>query len=244
MKKGEYQKLYNFENFYWWHVGRRDIIKSLLSMVFSEKNIQILDVGCGCGGNFKMLSQFGKVIGLDKSPEAIKFCQKRGFNNCFLGEAEDINFPDQSFDMVVALDLLEHLDDDNKALKEFYRVLKKGGYVLITAPAYQFLWSEHDEILEHKRRYSLSDLNKRICRANFNVVKKSYFITFTFLFIFTYRFFQKLFLKGEKKQKKTSYVILPSFLNSLLIFLLRLEAFVSRYISFPFGVSIVCLAKK
>lgn len=244
MEKEEYQRLYDFENFYWWHIGRRYIIKSLISQIFPKKNSQILDVGCGCGGNFNTLSQFGKVIGLDESPEAIKFCQKRGFKDLILGKAENINFPEEYFDLVVALDLFEHIDDEKKVLEEFYRVLKKDGYILITVPAYQFLWSEHDEALGHKRRYTLSTQRDLIKRAGFNIVKESYFITFTFPFIFGYRIYKKIFGKNKKGYNKSDYVILPSFLNNFLIFSLKLEAFLVRYLTFPFGVSITCLAQK
>jgi ubiquinone/menaquinone biosynthesis C-methylase UbiE len=242
MNKEEYQKLYDFEDFYWWHVGRRDIIKSLLSDISLKKNSQILDAGCGCGGNLEMLSQLGSVVGLDKSPEAIKFCKKKGFNGCVLGNVENIDFPAESFDLVSGLDILEHVDDEKRALKEFYRVLKKGGHILLTVPSYQFLWSEHDEALGHKRRYVLSDLSDLVERTDFDIIRKSYFITFAFPLIFTFRFLKKLFPK--RKKKKTSYIILPSLLNSSLIYLLKLEAFLSRYINFPFGVSIVLMAKK
>jgi len=245
MDNKEHRRLYEFESFYWWHVGRREIIKSFLAKIPLNKNSHILEIGCGTGGNLEILTQFGEVTGLDNSPEAIKFCQKRGFRNCFLGDAENINFPEQSFDLIAALDLLEHINDEQKALKEIRRVLKDDGYFLITVPAYQSLWSEHDEALHHKRRYTLSGLRDKLLKVNFNVVSASYFIFFTASAFFIYRILRKIFFDGKKKenQKKADYVLLPNFLNNFLISLLKLEAFLSKYITFPFGISIACIAK-
>jgi len=245
MNKKEYRRLYELESSYWWYIGRREIIKSLLAKISLNKNSHILEIGCGTGGNLEILSQFGEVTGLDNSPEAIEFCQKRGFRNCLLGDAENINFPERSFDLIAALDLLEHINDEQKVLKEIHRALKDDGYFLIMVPAYQFLWSEHDEALHHKRRYALPGLRDKLLKANFDIVSASYFIFFTALAFFIYRILRKIFSDGKKKenQKKTDYLLLPNFLNNFLISLLKLEAFLSKYITFPFGISIACIAK-
>jgi SAM-dependent methyltransferase len=242
MNNNEYQKLYNFENFYWWHIGRRHIIQSLLSKIPLEQNSKILDAGCGTGGNIKILSRFGKVVGIDSSPEAIKFCEKRGFKNVKLGNIENTDFSDNSFDLIVALDILEHLNNDVGALKEFHRILKKDGYILTSVPAYQFLWSEHDVALHHKRRYSIKGFNYCLSKANFQTVKKTYAIAFTAPVVFIYRIIQKIFPVFNKKS--SNYVILPIPLNNFFIFLLRTEAFLLKYINFPFGISIIHIAKK
>jgi len=246
MEKEEYQRLYEFEDFYWWHVGRREIVKSLLLRIPLNKNSHILDVGCGTGGNLEILSKFGEVIGLDRSKDAIEFSHRKGFKNCIVGEAENINYPNESFELIAALDLLEHIDDEQKALREFHRVLKKEGYLLIMVPAYQFLWSEHDDVLFHKRRYTLSGLNSIIKKANFEIVWKSYFITFTAPVFFIYRSSQRIFRKKDKKRekKKSDYIVLPNFLNKFLIYILKIEAYLAKYVTFPFGVSIALIAKK
>lgn len=244
MNKDEYQKMYNLENSYWWHVGRQSVISSLLNLCLSKKeNLKILDIGCGTGANFKILEKFGKVTGVDSSKEALKFCHKRGFNNVRLGKAERLDFKNESFDLISALDVLEHLEDDQKALREFYRVLKKGGQVLITVPAYRFLWSEHDEALHHRRRYMASDLHRRLNNAGFSVLKRSYVVSFSFPAIFAYKLFRGLFPKSLDSPK-TSYIILPKAINNFLILLLKLEAFLLKYIDFPIGTSIVSVARK
>lgn len=244
MNKDEYQKMYNLENSYWWHVGRQSIISSFLNLYLSKKeNLKILNIGCGTGANFKILKKFGKVTGIDSSEEALKFCHKQEFNNVRLGKAERLDFKNESFDLITVLDVLEHLNDDQKALREFYRVLKKGGQVLITVPAYRFLWSEHDEALHHRRRYMASDLHIRLNNAGFQVLRRSYCISFAFPAILAYKLFRGLFPKSPDKPK-TSYIILPKVINNFLILLLKLEAFLLKHIDFPIGTSIISLARK
>ena len=243
MNNNEYQKLYKFENFYWWHIGRKYIIQSLLCKILLKPNSKILDAGCGTGGNIETLARFGDVIGVDNSPEAIKFCEKRGFENVQLKNIENTGFSDNSFDLIVALDVLEHIENDGETLKEFYRILKEGGYILISVPAYQFLWSEHDVALHHKRRYSMEEINRCLLEADFRVIKKTFAIAFIAPVVFIYRIIRKI-LHSEKQKSKTDYVILPVLLNKFFIFLLRIEAFLLKYINFPFGISIMCIAKK
>ena len=243
MNKNEYQKLYKFENFYWWHIGRKYIIQSLLCKILLKPNSKILDAGCGTGGNIETLARFGDVIGVDNSPEAIKFCEKRGFENVQLKNIENTGFSDNSFDLIVALDILEHLENDIDALKEFHRILKEDGYILISVPAYQFLWSEHDIAVHHKRRYSMEEINTCLLEADFRVIKKTFAITSIAPVVFIYRIIGKIY-PGFKKQKNSDYVLLPVLLNKFFIFLLRIEAFLLKYINFPFGISIMCIAKK
>jgi SAM-dependent methyltransferase len=142
-----------------------------------------------------------------------------------------------------ALDVLEHVDDDLQALNEFQRVLRPDGFLLVTVPAYRFLWSEHDEALAHRRRYSASELHVKLTRAGFRVLKRSYVVFFAFFPIATYRLFRGLFPK-DPFTPKASHVVLPAFLNRFLIASLKLEAYLTRAINLPMGTSIVVLAQK
>lgn len=246
MKKSEIQKMAEFESFYWWHIGRQKIIEKLL-WKYLKKGDQnkILDVGCGTGANFKVLSKFGDVEGVDNKKEALDFCQSKGFKNVFLDNARHLNFQDESFNLLTAFDLLEHLEDDEKALSEFHRVLKKDGFLFILVPACPFLWSEHDEALGHQRRYSKSELEKKLKKVGFKIIKKSYAIFFLFLPILIYRLFRKSYQKFRKnKEPKNSYVILPFLFNSLFIKILYLESYLLSLLNLPFGSSLVFLAKK
>jgi ubiquinone/menaquinone biosynthesis C-methylase UbiE len=130
MEIAEYEKMYEFEDKYWWWVGRARLVKNMLSGM-ALKSPNILDVGCGTGYNLSYLSTFGEVVGIDFSECAIRFCAKRNYNNVIQANAENMPFKEKTFDLITALDLLEHVDD-GKALQEFHRCLKPGGYLLLT----------------------------------------------------------------------------------------------------------------
>ncbi|MFC1663751.1 class I SAM-dependent methyltransferase [Patescibacteria group bacterium] len=242
MNNKEYEKLYKFEHFYWWHIGRRDIANSFLERFLKNKENQILEIGCGTGGNLEVLNKWGQVIGLDISKEALNFCKKRGFTNLILGKAEKISLSDNSCDLVLALDVLEHTKDDKRVIKESWRVLKGGGFFLAIVPAYKFLWSEHDEALGHKRRYSILEFKKKLREADFKIIKISHLVTFVFPLVLGYRILRKTLF--PKSKKNTAYVFLPGFINDFFIFLLKLESFLLKYFNLPFGTSIICLAQK
>ncbi|MDP3792291.1 MAG: methyltransferase domain-containing protein [bacterium] len=239
MKFEEYKKLAQMEEYYWWHVGRKYIIEDQLKMVGFPKDSKILNMGCGTGGTVNMLSRFGQVVNVDTSDDALKFSKNRGISNLVKVENIDLPFQDSIFDIVVGLDVIEHIKDDEAALREWFRVLRRGGVIFLTAPAYQWLWSEHDESLHHYRRYSLKNLINLV--PDHAIIKKSYAITFTLPLIVGYRLLKKI---APNKKIKTSYVILPSFLNSILIWFLRLEVKVLHYINFPFGTSILLILRK
>jgi len=243
MRIDEYQKLYNLETKYWWHQGRQYIIDQLLRKYLpkSNKNVMILDLGCGTGVNFEILKKIGKVMGVDASDEALKFCNKRGIIEVIKDNVETLSLPDESYDIVTGFDILEHIDNDELALKNMYRVLKPGGIAFILSPAYQFLWSEHDEALHHKRRYLLSEMHRKMSRAGFHMKKRSYCITFLSPPIFLYRLLSSF---RTSQRPSTSYVILPDWLNQLFILLLKIEAKLLKVINFPFGISILCIAEK
>lgn len=242
MKDEEIKKLYEFEQHYWWHVGRREIFKTFLKRISRKKDSNILEIGCGTGGNIQVLSHFGKVTGLDISEDALRFCKKRGLTDLILSNAEDIDLPSESFDVIVAFDVLEHIEKDDRALKEVFRLLTPGGYFLATVPAYQFLWSEHDIALGHVRRYTASGFSEKIARSGLQTLKTSYLISFIFPAVVAYRMMRKVI--HPKSRKNTAYVGLPSTINNFFIFLLNIEARLLNYVRFPFGTSVICLAKK
>ena len=242
MNHEEYEKLHRFESFYWWHVGRRYLVKSFLGRYKRKKKGKILEIGCGTGGNLEVLSEWGKVTGLDVSPKALNFCRKKGFQELILGSAERMNFPDRSFDLIVALDVLEHVEDDKEALKGCWRILERGGLFLASVPAYKFLWSEHDEVLGHFRRYSSKEFKKKLKEAGFEEIKASYLVTFVFPLVLSYRLFRKVFF--PRSRNNLAYVVLPKILNSFFISLLKIETHLIKYINLPFGTSIVCLYRK
>ena len=243
MNIGEYAEMYKLESFYWWFVARRRLLESLIREIASEFNRpQILDVGCGTGINFSVLEKYGNTFSSDASEEALAFSKGRGIDGLVRSHIEGLPFLGSTFDIVTALDVLEHIDDDLQGLDELFRVSNDGGMLVITVPAYGFLWSEHDEALHHRRRYAASELRNKLTNAGFRVERVTYYITFLFFPILFMRFIQSVSKKSI--QAKTSHVILPGWLNSLLIGILSFERVLLRWMNFPFGVSIVCLARK
>ena len=248
MEKEEYKKLFELENSYWWYVGRRFIIKNILKKYATPGQGQVLDVGCGTGMNLGLLSPYGsEVLGIDTSPEALNYCRQRGFSNVkIVGDLNDLKreYGENTFSLITMLDVLEHIEDDDSAIKNVYHFLDKNGIFILTVPAYQFLWSEHDTALHHKRRYTAKLLAKKLENNGFKIVKSSYIIVFTFPLIVAYRILKGIFNIFSPSTPKTSHVILPNFINNLLILPLKLEGKLIDFLDFPFGTSVIIVAKK
>ena len=227
---------------YWWFVGRRAILKSVLRRFVKRARVAV-DVGCGSGMNMHLLSHHAEfVIGLDSSSTALESAAPHEGRTA-RADGQEIPLADSSVDILSALDVLEHMDDDMRALDEFRRVLRTDGYLLVTVPAYRFLWSEHDEALMHRRRYIASELHAKLNHSGFRVLKRTYAVFFLFFPIVFYRLFRGLFPKSPFAPR-ASHVMLPAPLNSLLIALLKLEAWLMGAINLPWGTSIVVLAQK
>jgi len=201
----------------------------------ARKSSSILDIGCGGGRNMQWLKSFGKVIGVDNNPKAIEFCQQYG--TTILADAAKLPLPDGSFDLITAFDVLEHLEDDKSAIKEWGRVLNNGGYLFISVPAYQWLFSSRDKQLGHYRRYNLHNLVQLLRNENFEPI----FTSYIFALVFPFFVIQRLFFQ---KGTASVYPKFPQFIDSFLMKLSNLEANLIKFIRFPFGGSIVILAKR
>ncbi|MFA7368227.1 MAG: class I SAM-dependent methyltransferase [Kiritimatiellales bacterium] len=242
MNNNEMQQMALLEDTYWWHVGRKSIIKNMLKSINIPSACQIINIGCGTGGCILTLETFGRVTNYDVSGEAIRICRDKGFNNSHLFNGKKLPCDDNLFDVAAALDVLEHVENDNDALKDWFRILKPDGRLLITVPAYQWLWSGHDEALGHYRRYTASQLHQKLNQAGFSVGKRSYAITFSFPLILGYRLLDSL--RRSDRTPAASYVLLPRPVNAVLTALLKLEALLLRFMNFPVGTSVVIIAKK
>lgn len=230
------------EDSYWWFVGRRAILERVLHRFVRHAHLAV-DIGCGSGRNMLLLSHYNDiVIGLDRSPAALKLAAARGFPVA-CADGQSVPLADSCVDLLCAFDVLEHLDHDMPALCEFHRVLRPGGLLLVTVPAYRFLWSEHDEALMHRRRYVASELHVKLTRSRFLVLKRSYAVFFAFFPIVFYRLFRGLYPKNPYAPR-ASHVILPGIANNLLVALLKIEAWMMGAINLPLGTSIVALAQK
>ncbi|MEW6735296.1 MAG: class I SAM-dependent methyltransferase [Acidobacteriota bacterium] len=235
--------MYTLENYYWWFVARRSLISEIVRKeVVAHGRGRIVDVGCGTGANLAAISHYGIGFGVDIAPEAISLCRARGLNELTISRLERLTYRSESFDIITALDVLEHINDDLQAMGELYRICKPGGVLIVTVPAYGFLWSEHDEALHHRRRYTAYELRNKLMLAGFEIERCSYFITTLFFPILCIRIVQGIFKRST--HPKTSHIQLPAILNQLLIWLLAFEKWLFHYINLPFGVSIVCTARK
>lgn len=225
----------------WWNEGRRRILCNLIKTITNRNNLRILDVGCGPGGTSVSFNIFGTVMGTDYSTTALKIALRRGLN-VFKSKLTEIPVKNESFDIITALDVIEHIQEEQQVLMEIKRILKSDGFVVITVPAFKFLWSEHDVAVSHVRRYNIPSLRRSLQTAGFSIVRISYFVSFVFPFVVIYRLLTR---SGAKKTNpKPNMNKLPSIVNNTLEKIMRLEDNILKKCNFPFGVSIVCIAKK
>ena len=242
MEAHHYPLLYQVEEIHWWYVGRRRIIQSLVEKIcatLDNQNPRILDVGCGTGANLKMLARFGRAEGVDISQQAVDFCRERGLDSVKLGAVEELPYETDSFDVVTALDVVEHLDDDVEGLREMRRVLRPEGRVLLFVPAFMFLWGVQDDVSNHRRRYTLPGLLRAVEAAGFSVEWSSYANISFFLPVLLVRTVMRWFAL----RANTEYGINISLMNGPFSRLFAAERFVLNKGRLPFGVSAVCIAR-
>ena len=180
MDKDLYLQHAKVEDKHWWFVGRRMIIDKIIRQLNLEQHSKIFEAGCGTGGNLNMLARYGEVSAMELDEIACQFANERKVTKVKLGSLPDHIPFSEEYDLIVILDVLEHIDDDLGAAIALNSRLKPGGWLLITVPAYQFLWSKHDEINHHKRRYTLRNLKQVIKKSGYSVHYSSYFNSFLF----------------------------------------------------------------
>src|SRR5215217_688182 len=243
MQSHHYPILYQVEDTHWWYVGRRRIIQSLMEKICATLNIanpRILDVGCGTGANLKMLAAHGRAEGVDISPQAVEFCRERGLDSVKLGAIELLPYDTDSFELVTALDVIEHLDDDVAGLREMRRVLRRDGRLLLFVPAFMFLWGVQDDVSNHRRRYTLPSLLRAVEAAGFAVEWSSYANISFFLPVLLVR----SVMRWLGSRADTEYDINISLMNGPFSRLFAAERFVLNGGKLPFGVSAVCIARR
>ncbi len=241
MEEQLYHKFYEVETNHWWFVARQRIVHHIIeNKIHLAKGSRVLDVGCGTGAVLASLSQQYDAYGTDTSPLAIEFCKRRNLDKVFQCTLDAFPYPDLKFDLILLLDVIEHIDDDKGIIRLASRFLNPGGSVLVTVPAYQFLWTRHDEINFHKRRYVKSGLRRVLEEAGLKLRLLSYFNTILFPVALVGRLGEKMFPpKIDQTLKIPSQI-----LNSLLTETFSLEQNLIGHIPMPFGLSIVGLATK
>jgi SAM-dependent methyltransferase len=205
------------------------------------KDARILDAGCGTGGNLSMLRSFGEVDAIEMDDRAREIAIAKGIARVVPGQLpDDLPFHENRFDLVVLLDVLEHVMEDEAALISLRRLLKPSGYLLVTVPAFPFLWSRHDEAHHHHRRYRMEELRGKVEKTGMEIVYASYFNTLLFPLIAAVRLFGRL-LKGQGRDD----LALPNpWVNRMLYAFFSSERVLLGKLALPFGVSALVVARK
>ena len=244
MQIEQYQRFYELEDKHWWFVGMRDIFYRSISGIYREDaNLKILDVGCGTGIIIKDLERFGKVVGIDIEDAALKFCQQRNIGKICLGDGVNLPFKDATFDLVTVFSVVEHIQDDAGFIQELSRSCRDNGRIILSTSAFNFLWNEHDVINEHKRRYTKSRLEALFRGQNLHIEKITYtnFILFPLILL---GIILKNMLRCLFGSMVDRFYSTPQLANKLLILILKLESLILSRFNFPFGVSLLCIARK
>ena len=243
MEKDFYKTYFTLEKDNWWFRVRRNLIFDLLRKYKVPKTAKIFDFGCGSGYTVGYLQKLGyDASGTDISAEAIEFGLSKGIRNLSVTLNGEIRPPEGGFDLILALDVIEHIQDDIGAIRTIERALRPGGMAIITVPAYQWLWGVQDEVAHHFRRYTMTGLTSIVKRSgNFKIVRKTYFNTFLFPPIAVVRMFSKWF---NLEDRESDFNINNRFLNGLFYFIFNFETYFLKIFSFPFGVSILLVLKK
>lgn len=215
----------------------------VLDVVYKDmRHLKILDAGAGTGWFSLALERYGYVTALDIEKEALRVCKERGIK-ILQGDVAAIPAPDASFDLVVCSEVLYHqyVKDDALVIKEFCRVLKPGGRVLVKVPAHAYLWGAHDRMNLTRKRYEPEDIRNIFLSNGFVIEKLTYANFFLFPAVYIKRKCERI---RSSSDVSSDIRATPVVLNFLLANLLRFEAFLLRYIDLPQGSSIVCLGRK
>ena len=243
MNPEAYLEMDEVESKHWWFTGRRCIISSIISAMQLPKKSRILEVGCGTGGNLKMLSKFGELSSFERNSEALKMAISKTNNQYSILSGwcpDNIPFQNQQFDLICVFDVLEHIDEDIQTLVNLKSLLAKDGQILITVPAYKWLFGPHDKFLHHKRRYSSRELRKKSEAAGLTPIKISYFNTLLFPIAILVRLLDRIW--GSTNGVGTK--VPNPFLGACLHNIFTIEKHLLKYCNIPFGVSLMSILKK
>lgn len=244
MQEVVYHTNYKFEDSYWWFTARSEVVRNIIKKVCKFENTPIvLDVGCGTGGFARDMMKDGfKVIGLDTSETALEYAKMRGVEVLYQMTLDKFDAKDKNIDAITILDVIEHIEDDKAVINDISNTLNSGKWLIATVPAYQWLWSRHDEIHMHYRRYKLNDFQNLIKNAGFEIYFASYYNSFLFLPAVMKRFLDKI--TGAEKKHTEPVEVVSDRMNKLFDKIFKFEKKFLPSFRFPFGLSIILVAKK
>jgi SAM-dependent methyltransferase len=230
------------EERHWWYRGRRVVLEGVIARLKLPARARILDAGCGSGRNMVELAHHGEVTGVELSPTSVSLARARKVGEVIEGSLMEMPLTADSFDLAVCLDVIEHLEDDRGALRELRRVVAPGGTLLVTVPAYQWLWSGHDEINHHHRRYNRRTLLAAAREAGWQCTRTTYFNSLLLPAAIALRALDKLHAKAT--ESSLDLWVPPAPVNWLLQQPLDLEAAaIARGGHIPAGLSLLAVLR-
>ncbi len=251
MEDAVYQEFLELEQTHWWFRGRRAIFVSLLdSYVRRDPGGPrlLMDLGCGVGGMLEPMAQYGRVIGTDVTLKGLQHCAARNFPRLVACNGPDGCFGDATLDCVTAFDALEHIEDDVGSMREIHRMLKPGGILIASGPAWQFLFAQQDRITHHVRRYTLGEMTGKARSAGFEILKGSYINVWLFPVILpavlALKALQSIRKPDDSKAGSNVGIGIPHWTNEMLAGIFSSEAKLLRHVSSPAGHSLVMVARK
>ena len=252
MEEKMYENLYRLDDRHWWFRARKNIVLRLINKYFRPKSYfevgprssrKIFDIGCGTGMILQSLSKYGEQWGIDSDRGVTDFARQKNPAAKIIHGFFPQDAPSEKFDLVTALDVLEHINDDEAALSKIYDVLKPGGLAVVTVPALAFLWTGHDIASHHKRRYCVRELGSKLKNAGLRVEKISYCNTFLFLPIAVAKIAQRALFRNKVRSHLDGDLPIP-WMNKLLEAVFSAEKYLLSGVNFPFGISIIAVASK
>lgn len=242
MKKITYDIEWDLERSHWWFVGRRKLLKLLLAPLDLQEDFQIIDIGCGVGSNLGLFRSMGyRTIAVDAEIYSLELAKKSFSDAIFInGDLQSLPIKSGSIGLIIAMDILEHLDEDAAGIKEIHRALVDGGKAIITIPAFKSLWGVQDIAGMHRRRYRRREFEKKMKAEGFTIIRSSYFNFILFFPIFLARRLIRLLGLRIESENNINFPLINFFLKVIF----SVEPYFLKYFSFPFGVSIFCIVKK
>ena len=244
MREDIYRSMFEVEDRHWWYSAKRKIIVSLLRRYLpagrASEPPRVADVGCGCGRLLEELSAARRCVGLDSSPLAVEFCLKRGLDAKSGRLPDNVPLEQGAFDAVILSDVLEHIDDDAAAAGAAAKLVRPGGIIIVTVPAYPFLFTSWDEAHGHKRRYTKAGLMRALAATGLAVELLSYYNTFLFPAAVAGRAAKKILgIPGTAE-----LALPPPWLNAPLYAIFASERHLLGRIWLPWGLSLIAVLRR
>jgi SAM-dependent methyltransferase len=244
MEEAFYEEYAQIEATHWWFEGRRTIFDAIIRSLGLPTDALMLDLGCGTWANLNFVASYGRAIGLDRDAAAARYSRARTRVPVFIGDVMALPFATDAVDLVTAFDLIEHIDDDAACVAEVARVCRPGGFIMVTVPAFRWMWGPQDVISHHKRRYRSQQLLKLFTDEGLEVSRFTYINTILFPLVAAVRLLRRIVPERSGELKSDFTMTRPGPINTMLGKLFGAEAWMLRRWRLPIGVSLLCVARK